>query len=261
MFYQEVKSGIKYFKSSVLDDSGLVHGFSTRIGGNDPEPVNSFTLGSGGVEEFEQYADKNRKKFCDALGLNHKNLIMPEQKHTSNIQVVTSIEQKFFPETDGLITNIPDIPIMLLFADCVPVIMYSPKYKVVGVIHAGWRGTASKIVIKALKIFKERFKIEPDKIKSAIGPAIGQCCYPVSGEVARQLRSTLKNDCDSIFTIQNSEKTNVDLKLLNALQLKENGVSNIDITGDCTNCKNSLFYSYRADGGKTGRHCAVVCLI
>jgi len=148
---------------------------------------------------------------------------------------------------------------MLLFADCTPIILYSETNKVLGVIHAGWKGTAKGIVKKAVNIFENEFATAPAMIKAVIGPSIGHCCYPVSEEVAEQLNRSIREKHDNIFDNQ-KDKVHVDLKKLNAQQLLEAGVKEIDTTVYCTSCMNEVFYSYRANNGKTGRHCAIAAI-
>ena len=261
MFKKTSTAGIEYFTSSILQCPSLAHAFSTRIGGNTPKPLDTFSMGDGGSGLFTEYIEANRQKLCEILELDYKKLLVPQQKHTSNIAVVKSQKEVDLSQTDGVITNQVDLPIMLLFADCTPIVLYSEQDKVLGVIHAGWRGTADKICKKAVDIFVKEFGVLPSNIKAAIGPAIGQCCYPVSEEVALKLKNSVENNYDNIFKSNNEiDKIKVDLKQLNAMQLKEAGVVNIDIMGYCTSCQNSLFYSYRSDNGKTGRHCVLASI-
>lgn len=260
MFQLIQQENISYLKSDLFDDKKIVHAFSTRIGGNTPSPLKSFSMGTGGFKEFETMVKNNREKFCSMLGLDNENLIIPEQKHTDNIKIVSSSADNVL-NTDGLITATKGLGLMLLFADCVPVILYSPEKHVLGVIHAGWRGTAKGIVRKAIDIFENKFNAQRSYIRALIGPAIGQCCYPVSQEVSDKLKSSLNNTYDNVFNYDNqSGNINVDLKLINFYQLQEAGVINIDNVGYCTSCENSLFYSYRAEQGQTGRHCAIASL-
>lgn len=260
MFYLKEKSGIKYYKSSILDDNNLIHAFTTRIGGNTPIPLDSFSLGTTGKDEYKSHIIENRVKVCQILGLDNDRIINPDQQHTDNIKIVSAMEDDL-SNTDGVITSIPGMVLMLLFADCVPIVIYAPKEKVIGVIHAGWRGTAKKIAQKAISILDKHFNADTAGIKVAIGAAIGQCCYPVSEEVALELRKSINENYDKIFKKEeNSNLIRVDLKRLNAQQLIESGIKNIDILDDCTSCKNSLFYSYRAEKGNTGRHSAIASL-
>jgi len=223
------------YKSSIFDDKKLLHAFTTRTSGNMQDK-------------------KNRRAACESLGIKYENLVVPEQKHTDNIKIITRPDEDV-SECDGLITAIPDIGLMLLFADCVPVIMYAPDKHVLAVVHAGWRGTAKSITVKAVDVMEKEFNADPQNIQAAIGSAIGQCCYPVSTEVADQLLCTVIQK-DNLL-----KDTNIDLKMLNARQLTERGMLNIDVSGVCTSCENATFYSYRAESGKAGRHAALACLV
>lgn len=262
MFYFEEKGGLSLYKSSILDDEKLVHTFTTRTGGNTPHPLNTFSMGTAENPELLPYVQENRKRICEILGINYENLIIPEQKHTDNIKIVSSNSDDV-SDCDGLITQTPGIVLMLLFADCIPVIIYAPDKHIISVVHAGWRGTAKSIVKKTLNIMKNEFNVDIKKIKASVGPAIGQCCYPVSREVAEELENTITNNCDNIFTtnIKDNNLVNVDLKKLNVQQLKEFGIINIDKSENCTCCMNSVFYSYRGENGKTGRHAAIASLV
>jgi len=260
MFYTEEKSGVKYLKSSILDYDELIHAFTTRIGGITPAPMDSFSLGTAGMAEFKNHVKDNRKKICEILNIDYSRIINPEQKHTDNIKIVKTPYDDI-SSTDGIITSQKNLVLLLLFADCTPIIIYAPKEQVLGIIHAGWRGTAKKIAHKAINLFKSEFDISPDSLKAAIGPAIGQCCYPVSVETYFELQKTINCNHVNIFkNIEDSDKVKVDLKLLNYQQMAEAGIQNIDLFEDCTSCNNSLFYSYRAENGQTGRHGAIASL-
>lgn len=235
MFIFQETDNIKLYKSSNFDDKKLTHAFTTRTSGN--------------MQDKE-----NRQAICKILGIEYENLVVPEQKHTDNIKIITRPDEDL-SNSDGLITATPGFGILLQFADCVPVIMYAPDRHVIAVIHAGWRGTAKSIVQKAVDILEREFNAKAELIQVAIGPAIGQCCYPVSEEVAEQLLSTVAEK-DNLFVVNN-----IDLKKLNAQQLIERGVKNIDISDECTSCRNSVFYSYRVEKEKAGRHAAIVCLM
>lgn len=260
MFYKEEKSKIVYYKSSILDNENIVHCFTTRAGDCQKSPHNGFSLGLGGFDELKTIVKDNRKKFCELLQIDYKKLINPDQQHTDNIKIVTSIDDDL-SNTDGIITAQKGLVIMLLFADCTPIILHAPNSGVIGVIHAGWKGTAKKIAKKAITMMTNELNVDINDIKAAIGPTIGQCCYPVSTEVAEQLQLTISKNHDKLFINADSDdKIKVDLKALNALQLEEAGVKHIDVINECTSCNNSVFFSYRAENGKTGRHAAVACL-
>ncbi len=173
-------------------------------------------------------------------------VITPVQTHSDNVEFVD--DRTEYPETDGLIFTRKGDAGYLRFADCTPLIFYNPKTKIAAISHAGWRGTAQKIGVKTI----EKMGGNPEDITVLIGPAIGMCCYEVSIEVRDKLLSTVKNTKD-LF-----EDRNVNLKRINARQLEEAGVRNIDICSYCTSCDNDLLYSYRKENGTTERHYAVI---
>ncbi len=264
MFYFQKTNNINLYKSSIFDDEKLKYAFTTRTGGNTPFPLATFSMGTAENPELLTYVEENRKQVCNILGIKYENLVIPEQKHTENIKIISSPNEDI-SNCDGLITEIPELVLMLLFADCVPVIIYAPDKHVISVVHAGWKGTAKSIVQKTISLMEKEFNIDINKLKTAIGPAIGKCCYPVSLEVANELINTVEEKSSmELFTKNNinaDNLVNIDLKKINAQQIRENGVINIDISDNCTSCMNSVFYSYRAEKAKTGRHAAIASLM
>lgn len=175
-------------------------------------------------------------------------VITPQQTHSDHVEFVD--KRLEYPDTDGLILTNTEDTICLRFADCTPLIFYDTKQKIGAVSHAGWRGTAASIGVKTVR----KMKSNPEDIIAIIGPAISICCYEVSEEVRDELLKTVKN------TSEIYENRNVDLKNINARQLEEIGVKNIDICPYCTSCNNDLFYSYRKENGTKKRHYAVLKL-
>lgn len=175
-------------------------------------------------------------------------VLSPVQTHSDNIEIVD--ERNEYPNTDGLILTKPNEAAYLRFADCTPLIFYDKKQKIAAISHAGWRGTAQKIGVKTV----EKMNSNPEDIIALIGPAISICCYEVSEEVRDTLLQTVQQK-DGLF-----KGRNVDLKSINARQLEEIGVREIDICPYCTSCNNDLFYSYRKENGTSERHFAVAKL-
>ncbi len=183
---------------------------------------------------------------------NSKRIIHPVQTHSDHVEIVD--EKIDYPDTDGLILTNSDDTVYLKFADCTPLIFYDKENKIGAVSHAGWRGTAAKIGVKTVEKMSNNFGTKPENIIVLIGAAISQCCYEVSEEVRDILLNTVKNPTGLY------EGRNVDLKRINAQQLLEIGVKNIDICPYCTSCNNDLFYSYRKENGTKERHYAVLKL-
>ena len=184
----------------------------------------------------------------DFSAINAERIITPTQTHSNNVEVVDSRDKYF--NTDALILKKPNIGCQLRYADCSPIILYNPKLRIAGIIHAGWRGTAAKITQKAASAIGGN----PKDIIAVIGPTIGLCCYEVSFDVKDLLLTTVK-DTTGLF-----DGMKVGLKEINERQLRECGVENIEVSEYCTSCNNDLFYSYRKENGTTERHYAFVML-
>lgn len=178
-----------------------------------------------------------------------KRIIHPTQTHSDHVEIVD--ERIDYPDTDGLILTNTEDTVYLKFADCTPLIFYDKENKIGAVSHAGWRGTAAKIGVKTINKMSANFGTKPENIVALIGAAISICCYEVSEEVRDTLLATVENP------IGLYEGRNVDLKGINAQQLREFGVKNIDVCPYCTSCNNDLFYSYRKENGTKERHLAV----
>ena len=158
-------------------------------------------------------------------------------------------------------TNLRGYPLLLHFADCVPIILYDPKQAAIAVVHAGWRGTATSIVQNAVKEMTENFGTRAADVIAAVGPAIGSCCYPTGDDAAEKLGRTVKDAAGLIERPKEGDQFRADLKALNAMQLLEAGVQNVDVTDLCTACRPDIFYSHRQSGGKTGRQGALAQLL
>ena len=188
------------------------------------------------------------RELPDLTKLGTGRILSPNQTHSDNVEFVD--ERNEYPNTDGLILQNTNDAVYLRFADCTPLIFYDTVQKIAAVTHAGWRGTAQKIGVKTI----EKMQSNPTNVIALIGPAISMCCYEVSEEVRDTLLATVK-DTEGLFI-----NRNVDLKRINAQQLKEIGVQQIDICPYCTSCDNDLFYSYRKENGTEKRHIAVAKL-
>ena len=205
----------------------------------------------------EKSVEKNRQAACKALDVNYSNLVILPIIHSDKILVLTS-ETKEITEADAIITDLKDIPMLITAADCVPILLYSNEKKILGLVHAGWRGTVSKIAEKAVTAMQENFMVRPSQITAVIGPAIGQKHYEVSEDVAKQL--TDATETDSILD-NGGLKPRADLKLANKIQLDNAGVRNIYVSDLDTASNTSLFYSHRMQGRRAGRQGLIACLV
>lgn len=245
MFYFDYINGKKILKSDFLNKNAEAF-FTTRE-----------TIIKTKEPEIEPLVGENKNIICDFLGITKEKLISPSQTHTSHIELAQTGKSDY-PDTDGLILNNTEQAVFLNFADCTPVILYDKKQNTGAVIHAGWRGTAGKIAAKAVQKLEEDFGSKPENLTALIGPAISLCCYDVGEEVFEKLKATVQ-DFEGLYEIR-QDKIFVDLKNINARQLYETGVKEIDICPYCTSCDNDMFFSYRKENATTNRHSAVLKL-
>ena len=144
-------------------------------------------------------------------------------------------------EGDGLLTNLAGRAISIRTADCYPILIADVKTRSVAAIHAGWRGTAARIVVRAIEKMHREFGAQPSDLRAAVGPGIGECCYEVGAEVAARFGK--------------SGRSQINLALENRRQLIEVGVSerHISVEGSCTYCNADAFHSFRRQGDAAGR--------
>lgn len=254
----EERGGLKLIFSPLLKTMPeLTHAFTTRLGGSSPEPLDSFNLGRHFPSpESKEDALNNRARLCQVLSVDASGLSVPAQIHSASISWINKPDNRL--EKDGVATSTFEIPILLHYADCVPIIVADPKLKVICVIHAGWRGTAGGIATAAVKLLTQVANSKPSDLIAAIGPAIGSCCYPTGDDVVAKLCQTVSDGQELI--VHKDGKPHPDLQAFNALQLLEAGVAKIDVCSFCTCCRKDLFYSHRRDNGQTGRQGALACL-
>lgn len=172
---------------------------------------------------------------------------------TRNSQIHSSIVNKIDIENigqridgDALITNVKEVPLLILTADCVPVVIIDSKNKAIGAVHAGWRGTYDRIVKKTIEEMIKNYNTNPEDLVCVIGPSIGPCCYEVSKDLVEKFNINLANHVGKFDIIKNN-KYYLDLWKINELTLKdckvkEENIINLQI---CTNCNHEKFYSYR----------------
>lgn len=187
---------------------------------------------------------------CDA-----QQMYLPVQKHTDTVLV---LEADLSPKiADAVVTNRKDLLIGIQVADCVPILLYDPVRRVVGAVHAGWRGTAAGILRNTVRVFTDRFSSDARDLLLAIGPSIKSCCYEVDPDVAQAVASasgTAEAE-HRAYIRKKGAKYHVDLPLANRGQALAAGLKDehIWIAPDCTFCNPSKYCSYRYAKGTTCR--------
>ncbi|HPL99375.1 MAG TPA: peptidoglycan editing factor PgeF [Bacillota bacterium] len=261
-----MKDGLAYLTIPAFEKTGMVkHCFTTRIGGVSRGIYNSLNT-SDDKEDPVENVHRNLKLVCGAIGIDYRNLVFSDQTHEDNIRIVSIADlgkgisvPKDIRNTDGLMTNIPGIPLITFYADCVPLFFLDKENKAIAVVHSGWKGTVLKIGAKTIRQMTEVYGTKPGDCLVGIGPSIGPECFEVGQEVADQFAESFGTRPHIIKPIGNGKYT-VDLWEANKLILMEMGVpeNNITISGLCTKCREDLFFSYRRDKGRTGSMSAIM---
>lgn len=240
-------------------------GITTRNGGVSSDPYATLNVGFH-VEDCEATVLHNRTIIARKLSIPLKNWVIGNQPHSTLIQKVTRKEAgkgatKFSTSiegVDGLYTDVPELLLVSLYADCVPLYFYAEKHCLIGIAHAGWRGTIGMIGSKMVQAWQNE-GVALSEIKVVIGPSIRRCCYEVDDAVMSHVTNLqLEDNC--ISDKKPNQRYMLDLPLLNKLLLVEAGVSEdaILISEDCTSCLNDQYYSHRKENGKTGRMMAYI---
>lgn len=212
----------------------------------------------------------NRTDLGKAVGFDVSRMACAHQIHSDRIAVVKAEDggkgaldkESRLPDTDGMITDVPGICLLVLSADCVPVLLYDPVKRVIGAVHTGWRGTVAGIAGKAVAGMQEHYGCRSADIIAGIGPSIGRCCFEVGREVADIFREKFGNLPELVAASEMPDKFFVDLWRANFHVLTRAGVSvrHIGISGLCTRCRPDEFFSYRYAGKQAGRFGAGIVL-
>ena len=261
---------IAYECASLLHRFPLLHGVTCRYGGVSQGDFDSFNMGLHVGDDPAAVAE-NRERLAQVLGVDPKHLTCGEQVHGVGVTRVTEelVGKGAFswadsiPDSDAIHTNLVNIPLLLLVADCVPVLLYDAVHHAVAVIHAGWRGAIAHIVERTLDSMHEDYGTMANACYLYIGPSIGGDSFEVSEEIAQQFRQDLagrglSQGIDLVKYIQREGQTvatpHVDLKGYIATCMVQRGIpmDQISISGTDTMTEERC-YSYRRDQGRTGR--------
>jgi polyphenol oxidase len=238
---------------------------SARLGGVSEGYLRSLNL-SFRVGDEEQSVITNRSRFYAAVGVEAEAVAQAQLVHGTHIAMVTSQSpcgvQHKFAETDGLVTNVPNRALFIPVADCAAVAFFDPKQRVIAMVHAGWKGVIGGIVQKMISTMKEAYGSNPSDILVSVSPSIGPCCYKVREDLVVVFTTAFPTYAHSFFLWQAGGTIHLDMWAAIRWQLHESGIQDehIEISSICTACHTDLFYSHRAEKGKTGRFAGLIVL-
>ena len=232
--------------------SRVVHAVTTRQGGVSEGRCESLNV-SYSVADATENVDENLRRAAEAVGSRRDDLFSAYQVHGRDVTVVGA-ESDGRPRCDVLVTNSPARTLMLRYADCTPVLLADTRQAAIGVVHAGWRGSAVRAAEAGVTAMVEAFGSRPAELVAGIGPAIGPCCYTVGADV-----KTAFADRPGLF-----HDSRLDLWEANRQALLEAGVppEQIEVAGICTQCQADRFFSHRANQAQpAGRFAALIRLV
>lgn len=259
------KNGVIYLKYKIFDKFDFInHAVSTRHGGvSTKEHLQTLNLGSHTADTKENILE-NYRRFCDAAGFDINKLVLSKQTHSANVRYVTEadhgkgvLRERDYTDVDALITDIPETPLVIHTADCVPVAFADTKNKAIGNAHCGWRGTYENLASKTLEAMQERFGTRAQDVVCTIGPAICDKCYEVSEDLYHKFMDRFGFE-DAIY--QKDGKFYLNLMLINKHILESCGVERIVVSDLCTCCDTVNFFSHRGLGPERGIIASVICI-
>jgi len=255
---RETLDDIVLYRFEALDRDGVAHAILTRRGGVSQGPFATLNLGHTVGDDLAAVEENHRRVFA-VLNLQREQVVSPYQVHSANVRWVSQAHAGTVqPATDGLITATPGLALLFRFADCVPLLLFDPVRRAVGLVHAGWRGAARGVVSAAVAAFVQRFGSHPDDLWAGIGPSIGPCCYRVGPDVASAVARACPPDADIVH--RRDGALYLDLPGAVRAQLRAAGVEQVETSGLCTACSTEEWFSHRAENGRTGRFGVVVML-
>jgi len=244
---------IKYYLFKNLSRKDIIHGIFTRKGGVSHVPWNTLNVG-GSVGDDPLHVNINRTRMYEVLEIDKNSIFDVWQIHSNKV-IHTDVPRRpndSILQGDAIITSKPMVTLFMRFADCVPILLFDPLKKVIGIVHAGWQGTVKKIVQDALQQMYDVYDASPDNIIAGIGPSICPDHYQVGDDVVGLVMNSFREDSSKVIFRKNGNSY-LNLWEANRLILEKNGVKNIEVAMICTACQVHEWFSHRKENGNTGR--------
>jgi YfiH family protein len=248
---------------ALFDEHGIRIAFSKRQGGVSNVPYASLNLGAYTGDDPDNVVE-NRRRLCEVLQLDERASVRINsacQIHGTNVEEAFGYAHEF-PDTDALITSRSAVPLLLCFADCLPLIIVSPDARAVSVIHSGWRGTVAGIAGHAVEALRRTYDADPSRMLCYIGPYIGLQNFTIGNEVEAQFLSRFDNLKRNGYFANDEGTANLDLGVAVTETLVGKGVLSCNIVNAHIDTVEDTisFFSYRAENQVTGRHGALACI-
>ncbi len=266
---EKEQNGLRTFHFEQIGDNGshlftgagrLQHAIFSRQGGVSPAPYDSLNM-SVSVPDDNANVYKNRERAFGLYGRQNDTLVHAHLVHGNAIARVTQANNGVHvPHVDGIITNEVGCGLTMNFADCAPIFLYDPINHAIGLGHAGWKGAIVDLPGAMVRAMQAEFGSQPDKLLAGIGPCISVQHYEVGDEVITAVKRTFPNPHTLLIYKEDAPRPHFDLGEANRQNLANAGVRHIELSGICTANRTDLFFSHRAEKGKTGRFGSVFIL-
>jgi polyphenol oxidase len=262
---QREKNGIHYFQFERLlevANGRIQHAIFGRQGGVSPAPFDSLNL-SVSVPDDKARVYANRRRAFGLFGHDTHTLVHAHLVHGQAVARVTSASNGTWIEhVDGIITDEPGCGLTMNFADCTPIFLYDPVRQAIGLGHAGWQGCVVDLPGAMVRAMQAEFGSRPDELWAGIGPCIGPCCYEVGKAVISAVHETFDQPEQLLLPQPGRERPHFDLPQANRRNLMRAGLpaDQIEMPALCTACHTDLFFSHRAENGRTGRFGSIFLL-
>lgn len=244
------KNGIRMIEFSSIDSTGVAEAFfTTRDGG-----VSTGYCGSMNCNIYKKYDIENgRENFrlvCKALNIDPEMVITNRLIYFTDIvrcvskkDIINIYDESVSFRADGLVTDDPDITLYLYAADCAIILLVDRKKRVIGALHAGWKGSLIPIIENTVEAMCNNYGCHSENIIAQICPSIRQCCFETGEDVAEQFANAgFANYIQRIDGKPHIDLNGVNVKHLIKTGIKPENIHNVDI---CTCCHPELFHSYR----------------
>ncbi|MYD08818.1 MAG: peptidoglycan editing factor PgeF [Boseongicola sp. SB0673_bin_14] len=251
--------GASYYRNEAWSE--LRHGIFTRHGGVSQSCWNSLNLGAS-IGDNPEAVRENHRRMYNALDVNPGRAVSTWLVHSVAVKVVDARSKinGNLEQADAIITNQPDTPLVMRYADCVPLLLYDSVKGAIALAHAGWRGTVQGMAAATVRALESAFACRPEDLQALIGPAISRRNYQVGEAVAAQALAYFGAEAGVVTRDAAAGSAYLDLWRANRLDLERQGVHKIQVLDICTYDNTADFYSHRAENGKTGRFGVVISL-
>lgn len=265
---QRQQADIPFLQFESYPDNGrMQHAVFTRLGGVSSAPFDSLNL-SVSVPDDKAKVYANRRRAYGIYGRDTDSVVHAHLVHGADVGRVSSADNgTWFSRVDGIISDEVGCALTMNYADCAPILLYDPAKHAIGLGHAGWQGAVKDLPGAMVRAMAREFNSDPAQLLAGIGPCIGPCCYEVGERVISAVCNVFDEPAGLLGTVpremnsaSNGGRAHFDLPEANRRNLQNAGVTQIEQSGLCTACRTDLFYSHRAEEGRTGRFGAVLIL-